>query len=109
MRLRSVCALVLLAALGSAACGAFAVGREFPSPKLDSIKNGATTKADLERMFGPPTQVGLKDGDSTWTWYYFKKADPDLAKQLDVTFTSGGVVKSHTFSSSFPDDMKTMR
>jgi hypothetical protein len=49
----------------------------------------------------------VRDGDESWTWYYYKKGSPDLSKQLDVTFTPGGVVKSHSFSSNFPDDMKT--
>jgi hypothetical protein len=96
-------------ALALAACAAFSVGREFPSPRRDTIRNGATSKADLERLFGAPTQVGVKDGDETWTWYYFKKGQGDLSKQLEVTFGSGGVVKSHSFSSNFPDDMKTAR
>jgi hypothetical protein len=61
------------------------------------------------RLFGEPVQVGVKDGDQTWTWYFFKKADPDLTKQLEVTFTGEGVVKSYSFSSNFPEDMKTLR
>ena len=58
-------------------------------------------------MFGDPTQVGVKDGDQTWTWYFAKQGGKEeYAKQLDVTFNQQGVVKSHSFSSSFPDDMK---
>jgi hypothetical protein len=98
-----------LIALFVASCAALSTGREFPSPKPGAeIKNGATNKADLLRTYGEPTQVGMKDGDQTWTWYYFKKGKSvDLAKQLEVTFDPQGVVKSYSFSSNFPEDMKS--
>ena len=102
---------VLALAVSLTACSALSTGREFASPKPGAeIKNGATTKADLLRMFGDPTQVGMKDGDQTWTWYYFQKGSGkagDLSKQLEVTFNGQGVVKSYSFSSNFPEDMKT--
>ena len=112
MRLRiSALTTVLLLAVLLAACSALSTGRAFPSPKPGAeIKNGTTTKADLLKMFGDPTQVGMKDGDQTWTWYYFQKGaggDSDLSKQLEVTFNAQGVVKSYSFSSNFPEDMKT--
>ena len=112
MRLRAIAlTTVLVLAVSLAACSALSTGREFPSPKPGAeIKNGATTKADLLKMFGDPTQVGMKDGDQTWTWYYFQKGsgkEGDLSKQLEVTFNAQGMVKSYSFSSNFPEDMKT--
>jgi hypothetical protein len=102
--------LALAVALGVAACASvLSVGRDFPSPVPDTIRNGTTTKADLARLFGEPTQVGVKDGDQTWTWYYFRKGNPDLTKQLEVTFTATGVAKAYSFSSNFPEDMKALR
>ena len=101
---------VLVFAVSLAACVG-PIGRDFPSLKPGAeIKNGVTTKADLLKMYGDPTQVGIKDGDQTWTWYYFQKGsgkDGDLSKQLEVTFNPQGVVKSYYFSSNFPEDMKT--
>ncbi|HWC03513.1 MAG TPA: hypothetical protein VHF87_12190 [Methylomirabilota bacterium] len=96
-------------AVSLAACAALTTGRDFPSPKPGAeIKNGATTKADLLRMYGEPTQVGVKDGDQTWTWYYWKKGkEADLSKQLEATLNAQGVVKSYSFSSNFPEDMKS--
>jgi outer membrane protein assembly factor BamE (lipoprotein component of BamABCDE complex) len=112
MRLRAIAlTTALVLAVSLAACSALSTGREFPSPKPGAeIKNGATTKADLLKMFGDPTQVGMKDGDQTWTWYYFQKGsgkEGDLSKQLEVTFNAQGMVKSYSFSSNFPEDMKT--
>ena len=108
MRLRAAALTsVVVLAVFAASCAGLKVGREYPSPKLDSIINGRTAKADLVRMFGEPTQVGMKDGDQTWTWYYAKVGGKEeFAKQLEVTFNNQGVVKSHSFSSSFPEDMK---
>ena len=103
-------ALALLLAFGLAACASvFSTGRDFPSPARDTIKSGTTTRADLVRLFGEPTQVGIDDGDPSWTWIYFKKGDPDLTKQLTVRFGPDGVVKSYSFTSNFPEDMKTLR
>jgi outer membrane protein assembly factor BamE (lipoprotein component of BamABCDE complex) len=108
MQRRIALSCVVLLALGVAACAAFSFGREFPSPKPGAeIRNGTTAKADLLKMFGEPTQVGVKDGDQTWTWYYAKKgSDREYSKTLDVTFGPEGVVKSYSFSSNFPEDMK---
>src|SRR6266545_2385711 len=98
-------ALLLALSLLLGACGSvLSTGRDFPSPSRETIRNGATTKADLVRLFGEPTQVGVKDADQTWTWYYFKKGEPDLTKQLEVTFGADGSVKSYSFSSNFPED-----
>lgn len=103
--------LVALALLVASCASVFESGRNFTSPRAGSeIRNGVTTRADLLRIFGEPTQAGLKDGDQTWTWYYFKKGTgnaPDLSKQLEATFNAQGVVKSYSFSSNFPEDMKT--
>jgi hypothetical protein len=102
--------LVLAIGVGLVACAsALSIGRDFASPSRDTIRNGTTTRADLVRLFGEPSQVGVKDGDASWTWYYFRKGSPDLTKQLDVTLTPDGVVKSYSFSSNFPEDMKALR
>jgi len=111
MRHRLTALTTLALAVALAACSALSTGRDFPSVKPGmEIKNGATSKADLLKMFGEPTQVGIKDGDQTWTWYYFQKGsgkDGDLSKQLEVTLNAQGTVKSYSFSSNFPEDMKT--
>jgi hypothetical protein len=107
---RRLVALLVATAFGLAACASvFSTGRDFPSPAREAIKSGTTTKADLVRLFGEPAQVGIEDGDQTWTWLYFKKGEPDLSKTLTVRFQAEGVVKSYSFSSNFPEDMKTLR
>jgi hypothetical protein len=101
--------LLALGVLLGACASVLSTGQDFPSPARDTLRNGTTTKADLIRLFGEPTQVGVRDGDTTWTWYYFRKGEPDLSKQLEVTLTADGVVKSYSFSSNFPGDMQSLR
>lgn len=108
MRPRGLAALLLALALG--ACAGLTLGRDFPSPTRDTIQNGVTAKADLVRLFGEPTQVGLDDGDPTWTWLFVRRtADQELTKQLTVRFDPRGVVKSYSFTSNFPEDMARLR
>ena len=100
----SLVTLILLIA----ACAGLTVGREFPSPSADMIRIGQTSKADLLKMFGEPTEVGLDNGDQAWTWLN-AQFNPERRKQLTVRFNDRGAVKSYTFNSSFPDDMKRLK
>jgi hypothetical protein len=100
----------LLALTVLAGCVSFKFGREFPSPEARMIVVGKTDKAALERMFGPPTQVGLDSGDQMWRWYYGQRdSSTELLKDLSVRFNADGTVKSYAFSSNFPEDMKRLK
>ena len=101
---------LLLCLVTLAACGGLTIGREFPSPTRETIRGGITAKADLVRLFGEPTQVGIDDGDTTWTWIYVRRTtDQELTKQLTVRFRNGGVVKAYSYTSNFPEDMRTLK
>jgi hypothetical protein len=109
MRLRPLLA-VLLAATLVGGCGGLKFGSDFPSPTRDMLMVGKTTKADLLRFFGEPHQVGLDTGDPTWAWTYARVlADRELSKQLTVRFDEKGMVRSYSFTSSFPEDMARLR
>lgn len=96
-----VLGLVLLLA------GCISVGRDFPVPQSQDIKNGTTTKADLIRFFGEPTQVGMEDGDQTWTWALVRKGlSGTESKQLYIRFDNRGVVKSYSYTSNFPEELR---
>jgi hypothetical protein len=109
LRLTALTAVLVLAVPLAACVGP--IGRDFPSLKPGmEIKKDVTTKAELLKMFGDPTQIGVRDGDQTWAYYYWTKEggkDGGLSKQLDITFSAEGLVKSYSFSSNFPEDMKT--
>ncbi|MBI2883922.1 MAG: hypothetical protein HYY11_08465 [Candidatus Methylomirabilis oxyfera] len=94
------CFILLLA-------GCVAVGEEFRTPTAQMIKNGVTTRAELLRLFGSPTQVGIEDGNQTWTWVYVRAGSfsRNLSKELHVTLTDRGVVKSYSYTSSLPEEV----
>ena len=95
------CFILLLA-------GCVSMGAEFPTPTAVMIKNGVTTRTELLQLFGSPTQVGIEDGDQTWTWIYVKAGGLSraLSKELHVTFTERGVVKSYSYTSSLPEEVQ---
>lgn len=101
-RLLSLGCLILLLA------GCVSVGEEFPTPTEAMIKNGVTTRAELLQLFGSPTQVGIEDGDQTWTWVYVRAGglSRELSKQLHVKFTARGIVKSYSYTSSLPEEVQ---
>ncbi|PWB78071.1 MAG: hypothetical protein C3F08_09285 [Candidatus Methylomirabilota bacterium] len=97
--------------LGSAIllfAGCVSMGEEFRVPTADMIKNGVTTRAELLRLFGSPTQVGIEDGDQTWTWAYVRAGSfrRTLSKELHVKFTERGIVKSYSYTSNLPEEIQ---
>ena len=106
----SVAGASLVAATLVAGCLSIRLGREFPSPTPELIQVGKSDKAALERAFGPPYQVGLDSGDQTWRWFYGERdSDTEISKDFAVRFSADGTVKSYSFSSNFPDDMKRLK
>ncbi len=88
--------------------GCVSVGREFPTPTQDMIMNGVTTTGELLQRFGSPTQVGIENGDQTWTWVYVRAGalGQPLSKQLHVKFDDRGVVKSYSYTSNVPEEVQ---
>ena len=102
--------LVPLLALVLAGCISLKVGQEFPSPEPLMLVVGKTDKAALRRMFGEPYQVGLDSGDQTWRWFFGQReAGGEITKDLSVRFAANGTVKSYSFTSNFPEDMKRLK
>lgn len=101
---------IAVVALLLAGCGGLKFGSDFPSPAKEMLVTGKTTKADLLRFFGEPHQVGLDTGDPTWAWTYARvSANLELTKQLTVRFDEKGLLKSYSFTSNFPEDMRRLK
>ncbi len=100
-----------LLALVLTGCASFLrAGHEFPSPEPLMIVVGKTDKAALRRMFGEPYQVGLDSGDPTWRWFFGQReSNGEISKDLSVRFGADGTVKSYSFTSNFPEDMKRLK
>jgi len=110
-RMRPPRAVVLLVIVPLAVgCFAVSFGREFPSPETRTITLGRTDKVTLQRVFGEPYQVGIDSGDPTWRWFFGRRASgTEVTKDLSVRFGADGTVKSYSFTSNFPEDMKRLR
>lgn len=110
MRRRAWLLSLMTLAFVAAGCLSINFGHPFPSPRPASIQVGVTDKAALERMFGPPYQVGIDSGDQTWRWFYGQRSSGrEVTKDLTVRFNPNGTVKSYSFASNFPEDMSRLK
>ncbi len=102
--MRKTVSALLLVALAAAAC--YTVGANFASGNVRRISLGRTTKAELLEMFGPPYQQGLEDGLETWSYVYLTPGRKPRSKELYVKFQEGGIVKSYSYSTNIPEEIK---
>lgn len=102
-KLVSVIVLTLGAGL-LAAC--MTVGQDFPAKRVTKLEIGATTRAQVEQLFGSPWRTGVEDGQLTWTYghYHYALLGTTRTRDLVVRFDAHDVVASYTFSSTDPDD-----
>ena len=99
---RSIMTLTLLAILSLPFTGCMtSTGRPFPVQQVRQIEIGTTTKAEIRQMFGDPWRTGVEDGFRTYTYgeYSIKNT-----RDLVIRFDDKDVVKSYSFSSSYPQD-----
>jgi hypothetical protein len=102
-----VCLVALVLIAG---CVSVRIGREFPSPDANWIVAGRSDRWGLQRMFGEPYQVGFENGDPTWRWLYVQRDGAGaVSKDLIVRFNADGLVKTYSFTSNFPDDLRRLK
>lgn len=102
--------LCLIALVFLGGCAFVSIGRDFPSPDSRWIVAGKSDRWELQRMFGEPYQVGLDNGDPMWRWLFIQRDSGAAAsKDLVVRFTPEGLVKSYSFTSNFPDDLRRLK
>jgi outer membrane protein assembly factor BamE (lipoprotein component of BamABCDE complex) len=92
--------------LGAMTLSCATIGHRFPPESVAHIKNGETTKAQLLGDFGLPYRRGIEDGDSTWTYVYYKVrlfGENLRTRDLYVRFDPEGRVKSFTYNSNLDD------
>jgi len=100
IKMMTTALLALMLSLPFAGCMP-SMGKPFPVNQVRQIEIGKTTRTDIRQMFGAPWRTGIEDGYKTWTYgeYTFK-----LTRDLVIRFDEQDVVKSYSFSSSFPED-----
>jgi hypothetical protein len=77
------------------------VGRPFPVEQVRQIEIGVTTKDEIRTMFGDPWRTGVEDGFRTYTYGEYSVK---MSRDLVIRFDDQDVVKSYSFSSSYPED-----
>ena len=101
-----VAAAVLAAALAAGTLSCATIGHRFPPESVARVKIGETTKAQLLGDFGLPYRRGIEDGDSTWTYVYYKVrlfGENLRTRDLYLRFDPDGRVKSFTYNSNLDD------
>jgi hypothetical protein len=94
------------AALAVATLSCATIGHRFPPENVARVKIGQTTKAQLLGDFGLPYRRGIEDGDSTWTYVYYKFrlfGENLRTRDLYLRFDPDGRVKSYTYNSNLDD------
>ena len=87
--------------------GCATMGAPFLFQGPESIVVGKTTQAEVLTQYGKPFRVGFENGDTKWTYgyYRYKLFGTSNTKDLAVTFDKNGVVTDYTYSSSAPDEV----
>ncbi len=99
-RVNAVICLAILSILLISACSK-ATGRPFAVSRVQEIQIGATTKGQIKQMFGEPWRTGIEDGFRTWTYGQYSLQN---SRDLVIRFDNKDLVKSFSFSSSYPED-----
>jgi len=105
---QAVVSLVLCTMLAVALTACVTAGRKFPTENVAKIQIGTSTMDDIKQLFGPPWRTGLEDGEKTWTYgtYHRKLFKESEASDLVIRFNNDGVVRSYSFSTTPPEDMR---
>ena len=98
-------AALLIAVMLFAGC--VATGRNFEVSGVKAIQNKLTTRSQVQEMFGLPYMTGIDNASETWIYNYNRidTSGRTQTKNLYIIFDKEGVVTSHTFSTSFPEEM----
>ncbi len=103
MDMKKAAVLVVILVLA----GCVATGRNFGVSGVKGIHNKTTTRSQVQEMFGLPYMTGIDNGSETWIYNYNRidTSGRTQTKNLYIIFDKEGVVTSHTFSTSFPEEM----
>ena len=87
------------------------IGRDFNASKVDDIKIGKTTQAEIQNMFGRPWRVGIEDGKLTWTYgsYHYSAFSEARTKDLVVRFDANNIVVSYTFNTTDTAEIRKLQ
>jgi hypothetical protein len=96
----------LLFLTGLLASGCMTLGRPFETKLVTNIAAGKTTRADIERTFGPPYRTGVDTGEEMWTYlqYHLSVFGDQRTTDLVIHFNADGTVKSYAYNTNVPEN-----
>ena len=83
--------------------GCVTEGRRFDEQLFPRIKEGKTTKIEVQEWLGTPYQKGIEGGLETWSYYYLEGSvgRDRHSKELKIWYDEKGVVKSVAYTTNF--------
>ena len=95
---RWMATLSLTAALSAMGC--VSIGHDFPVVRVDDLKVGVTTQAEVQEIFGNPLMTGVADGNRSWTYARIRYSPfgGANARYLEVQFDEQGVLASYSLN-----------
>ena len=82
--------------------GCITVGKSFSMRPISLVEKGKTTQKEVLAMFGNPMRTGQEDGNTTWTYMYYKANvfGSFEGRDLVVKFDDQGRVLSVTYNTT---------
>ena len=98
--------LLLLLTIVFFLSGCATIGREFTFNGPNQINIGKSSQADIYRLYGKPFRVGYDNGDTMWTYGFYRYSlfGPSNTKDLVIVFDKKSVVKNYTYNSSLEEE-----
>ncbi len=88
---------MVLATLLLSAC-VTTVGAPFPADQVDEIRIGETRRGQIREQLGTPWQVGIEDGQVTWSYLFYRRSlFGTQSRDLVLLFDDTGRVTSFRF------------
>jgi outer membrane protein assembly factor BamE (lipoprotein component of BamABCDE complex) len=107
---------IYIIAIAALLCGCISVGRQINQAKIQDIKPGQTTRAELEQWFGHPSMVMQTDKETVVSWSHIisvARAETYIpiagafiggadahSEALTVSLNTNGIVTKKTFFTS---------
>ena len=93
MKIESSVKVVCLGLFLAIVAGCASSGRKIEADKISQIQKGVSTRADVERLLGPPTHVGLAgDGKRILVYNHFSSDGSKHAATRAVGTVLGGII-----------------
>ena len=88
MKRISFFAVIVVVALFFAGCASTSSGTKMSSADVNQIVKGKTTRAEVEKMFGPPTQVAMTGNDERLMIYSYNSTTAQTKPENFIPFVN---------------------